>query len=464
MYYDRLRQTVKAYTKARQQMNAPRSSVIEHIAPCFVPVHDDITAGAHMIYNLPGGRGSGKSSFVSLEIVDGIMNDPTANAIVFRRYANTMRESVYSQIQWAIDELGCSALWRGSISPMVFTYLPTGQAIYFRGLDDPGKLKSIKPRHGRFAFCWFEEFSELSGPNMVRSVLQSVVRGGDGFRIFNSFNPPISRANWANKYVLNPDARALLFRSTYKDIPPEWLGEAFILEAERLQEVNERAYLHEYMGEPTGSGGEVFPNLEAREITDDEIQQMQYFYAGLDFGFSVDPCAFIVVAYDRKRQTVYLLDEIVKRGLTNSQLAEAIRAKGYTKPGYVSAFEPAFTASSEPGVYRASNRTAAPRPAMIICDSAEPKSIQDLRNAGLNAIPCKKYPGSVNYGIRWLQGKYIVIDPKRCPHSWEEFSSYEYMTTKDGEFLADVPDKNNHCIDGCRYSLDRLINDRRESA
>ena len=464
MYYDRLRQTVRAYTKARAQMNAPRSSVIDHIAPCYVPVHDDITAGAHMVYNLPGGRGSGKSSFISLEIVDGIMRDQTANAIVFRRYANTMRESVYSQIQWAIDELGCSALWRGSISPMVFTYIPTGQAIYFRGLDDPGKLKSIKPRHGRFAFVWFEEFSELAGPNMVRNVLQSVIRGGDEFTIFNSFNPPISRANWANKYVLNADPRALLFRSTYKDIPEMWLGEAFILEAERLQAVNKRAYLHEYMGEPTGSGGEVFPNLEAREITDAEIGQMQYYFAGLDFGFSVDPFAFVVLTYDRKRQTIYAIDEIYKRGMTNAAIAQAIKDKGrHLQPAVAPEYRTG-PGSGEPGVTVRYLYHAGPERQLIICDSAEPKSIADLRTAGLHTIPCNKYPGSVNYGIRWLQGRHIIIDPRRCPHTWEEFSSYEYMTTKDGEFLADVPDKNNHTIDAVRYAFDRLINDRRNSA
>lgn len=468
MYFDRLRQRVTTAAGARNA-KATRSPVTDHIAECYLPIHQDVKQGAHSIYHLPGGRGSAKSSFISLEIVDGIMDDPTANAIVFRRYANTLRESVFAQIQWAIDELGVYSLWRANVSPMAYTYIPTGQQIIFRGLDDAGKLKSIKPRHGRFAYVWFEEFSELNGVNQVRSVLQSVVRGGDGFRIFNSFNPPISRANWANKYVLIPDDRALLFRTTYKMIPPEWLGESFLLEAERLAEVNERAYQHEYLGEAIGSGGEVFPNLEAREITDDEVKQMQYFYAGLDFGFSVDPCAFIFMAYDSKKQTLYLLDEIYKRGLTNAQLADAIIEKGYTPTRYVSAFEPAYTVtgSGEPGVYRKTSTatsTAARALPLIICDSAEPKSIQDLRNAGLKVKGCTKYPGCVEYRIRWLQGKRIVIDPKRTPNAYKEFSEYEYQTTKDGEFLASVPDKNNHAIDAVSYGLDMLINNRHYSA
>lgn len=158
-------------------------NVAAHLAPVYLPLHADLMAGAHQYYNLPGGRGSAKSSFVSLEVVSGVMKDVTghSNAIVFRRTANTMRESVYSQIAWAIDTLDVGEFWRGSVSPMSYTYLPTGAQIIFRGLDDSGKLKSIKPKRGTFRFVWFEEFSELPGENFVRSVMQSVVRGGGGF-------------------------------------------------------------------------------------------------------------------------------------------------------------------------------------------------------------------------------------------------------------------------------------------
>ena len=456
MFYDRLKKSVRAYVRTKAQTDAQRRPISDHIAPAYMPLHEDVVAHAHESYFLPGGRGSGKSSYISLEVVDGIMKDSTANAIIFRKYGVTLRESVFSQIQWAIDELGASALWRANVSPMVYTYLPTGQQIYFRGLDDAGKLKSIKPRHGRFAFVWFEEFSELDGPNQVRSVLQSVVRGGNDFRIFASFNPPISQANWANKHVLIPNPRALTFKTDYRDMPPEWLGESFLLEAERLKEINPRAYEHEYLGTPTGTGGEVFPNIEPFEIEDADIEQMGYFYAGLDFGFSVDPAAFVVLSYDRRTGTIYIVDELYQRGLTNAQLADAIKAKGYMAAQYSSIFDPAISASSTTESSR--------KYVSIIADSAEPKSIQDMKNAGFTVFPCKKYHGSVIYGIRWLQSKRIIIDPRRCPHCWEESSSYEYMTTKDGEFLASVRDENNHCIDAVRYSLDRLINDRHESA
>ncbi len=450
MYYDGLKRRVKATAEARRNAHAPRISLVDCIAPAYLPLHEDVIAGAHSIYHLPGGRGSCKSSFVSLEMVDGIMNDPEANGIVFRRVGATMRESVFSQIAWAIDELGASGLWRGSVSPMQYVYLPTGQVITFRGLDAAEKIKSIKPRRGVYKYVWFEEFSELLGANQVRNVLQSVVRGGDGFRVFNSFNPPLSVNNWANKYVLEPDERAVTFRTTYLQVPRQWLGEAFIDEAERLREINETAYRHEYLGEATGSGGEVFPNIEAREITDEEIKQLQYQYNGLDWGFSVDPFAFVRVAYDRRTQTVFILDEMVARGKSNAEIADMVKAKGYH-----------LAAST---YYSPFGMGGGQEKQVVTCDSAEPKSINDLRGLGIKAMPCTKYPGSVAYGVKWLQSKRLVIDPKRTPNAFREFTGYEYVTTKDGEFTTDLPDKDNHTIDATRYALDRLINDGRNAA
>ena len=451
LYYDRLKQRVHTIVKAKQDATAAHNEITNCMAPCYVPLHQEVIDGTHTIFHLPGGRGSGKSSFVSLEVVDGVMNDPTANGIVFRKTAATMRESVFSQIAWAIDALGVSNLWRGNVSPMSFTYLPTGQQIFFRGLDDAGKLKSIRPRQGVFKFVWFEEFSELDGANQVRSVLQSVVRGGNEFRVFNSFNPPLSRNNWANKYILIPDDRATVFRTTYKDVPPEWLGEPFILEAERLEQINPNAYRNEYLGESVNTGGEVFPNVESREITDEEIQQMQYIYQGIDWGFSQDPLAFIRCSYNRKTQTVYILDEIVKRGCSNAEIADSIKAKGYDKSEEV-------YHSITMGIYSGNVKQA------IICDSEDPKSIADLCNLGIRAIGCKKYPGCVAYRIKWLQSKKIVIDPARTPNAHREFTEYEYQKTKDGEYLSSVPDKDNHCIDSLSYALDMLINSSKYSA
>lgn len=453
MYYDTLRRRVMAAKKYRQAMTTSRADILDSIAPAYIPLHDDIIRGDHSIYHLPGGRGSAKSSFVSLEIVDGMMKDPAANAVVFRRTAATLRDSCYSQIAWAIDELGASSLWRGNVSPMQFVYLPTGQTIIFRGIDDAGKLKSLKPRRGHFRFIWFEEFSEMQGANTVRNVLQSVMRGADDFICFNTFNPPISLNNWANKHILLPDDRATVFKTTYEMIPPEWLGSAFIAEAERLREINENAYRHEYLGEPVGTGGEVFPNLQAREITDAEIDQLQYIYSGCDFGFAQDPMAYIRAAYDEKHDTIFILDEIFKKHMSNKQLADEIKRRGYDSTGRYSHY-----ASPMMGF------TSSEIPATVICDCAEPKSIADLQNEGIKAIACRKFAGCVQYRVKWLQQRRIIIDPKRTPNAWREFSSYEYEVSKDGEILSDLPDRDNHTIDSLAYALDRIIYRRGVSA
>ena len=453
MYYDTLRRRVMAAKKYQQAMTTRRADILDSIAPAYIPLHDDIIRGDHSIYHLPGGRGSAKSSFVSLEIVDGMMKDPAANAVVFRRTAATLRDSCYSQIAWAIDELGASSLWRGNVSPMQYTYLPTGQQIIFRGVDDAGKLKSLKPRRGYFRFIWFEEFSEMQGANTVRNVLQSVMRGADDFICFNTFNPPISLNNWANKHILLPDDRATVFKTTYEMIPPEWLGSAFIAEAERLREINESAYRHEYLGEAIGTGGEVFPNLQAREITDAEIDQLQYIYSGCDFGFAQDPMAYIRAAYDEKHDTIYLIDEIYRKHMSNKQLADEIKRRGYDSTGRYSHY-----ASPMMGF------TSSEQPATVICDCAEPKSIADLQNEGIKAIACRKFAGCVQYRIKWLQQRRIIIDPKRTPNAWREFSSYEYEVSKDGEILSDLPDRDNHTIDSLAYALDRIIYRRGVSA
>ena len=453
---DKLEQRIAALEMAEKQRRdsmTTTATVEDFIAPVYLPLHEDIKAGQHRFYNLPGGRGSCKSSFVSLEIVDGIQGDSTgqSNAIVFRKVAGTMRDSVFSQIAWAIDMLGVSHLWKATVSPMMYEYRPTGAQILFRGLDDASKLKSIKPRRGVFRYVWFEEFSELRGPNFTRNVMQSVLRGqGPGAIVFRTFNPPLSSNNWANVFIREPDEKAVTLLTDYTMIPPDWLGESFLYEAERLRDVNPKAYEHEYLGVPTGAGGEVFPNLEIREITDEEIEQMGYFYQGLDFGFAVDPAAFLRVSYDRKSDTVFFVDEIYKRHLSNKQLAEEIKKRRYDRGGGE------YHSPILGGVYEEKQ--------LITADCAEPKSISDMQAEDLKCIPCHKEPGCVSYRVKWLQHRRIVIDPKRTPEAYREFVNYSYATDKDGNFLSELPDKDNHTIDACAYALDRFIYRRGVSA
>lgn len=260
----------------------------ELLAPVFAPVHTDIRRGGHAEYWLYGGRGSGKSSFVSIEIVLGMMKDPQANALVVRRVAKTLRQSVYEQLCWAIDRLGVDHLWARRLSPMELIYRPTGQRILFIGADDPQKSKGIKVSRGSFKFLWFEELAEFDGMGAVNTITASAVRG-DSAVTFYTYNPPASVANWVNEEALCIHEGRLSHKSSYLDIPPHWLGASFLSKADIMRRTNERAYRHMYLGEVTGTGGQVFENLELRTIPDGEISRLGAFYDGLDFGYYPDP-------------------------------------------------------------------------------------------------------------------------------------------------------------------------------
>lgn len=397
----------------------------EKIGPAFYDVARDVFRHGHTHYDFSGGRGSLKSSTVSVLVPLLLINNPGTHALVLRKVANTIRDSVYAQYIWAIGELGMAAYWEAKVSPMELIYKPTGQKIMFRGADDPMKIKSIKVPFGYIAVTHFEEKDQFAGRAEIRNILQSTMRGGSKYWNFESYNPPISRDNWANKDSLEERSDRLCHKSTYLEAPQEWLGEQFLAEAEHLKEVDERAYQHEYLGIPVGNGGNVFENIELREITDDEISHFDRIYQGVDWGYFPDPFAFIRLYYDKTRETIYLIDEIYQNKLSNAESAEMIKAKGYTD-------------------------------AYIICDSAEPKSIADFRAAGLPAKAAVKGPDSVSYGIKWLQRRKIVIDRKRTPNAYNEFVNYEYDTDRDGNFISGYPDENNHLLDCTRYAVEPI--------
>ena len=397
------------------------------IAPTFSTVHQDIKRHQHTHYWLKGGRGSTKSSFISVEILLGMMRDAGkgqyTNAIVLRRYGVTLRESVFEQIGWAINALGVAELWKSSVSPMSWTYLPTGQRIIFRGADEPTKVKSIKFAVGWAKYLWYEEVNEFEGAEKIRSINQSVLRGGADFFVFYSFNPPKAARNWVNQYVAIERDDTLVHHSTYLTVPPQWLGEQFIVEADHLKAVKPEAYRHEYLGEVTGTGGEVFSNITLRAITDEEISRFDNLRRGIDWGYAADPFAYNVCHYDKTRRRLYLFREIHKVKLSNRAAAELIK--------------------DEAGNSR------------ITCDSAEPKSIDEVRGYGLRVVGARKGPDSVEYGIKWLQDlEEIVIDPVRCPETAREFSGYELERDREGNFKAGYPDKDNHHIDAVRYACE----------
>ncbi len=402
------------------------------ISPAFVEALHKFEENIFTEYVFSGGRGSTKSSFISLKIIELIKNNPELNAVIVRQVANTLRDSVFAQIQWAIESLELTEEFKCTYSPLEITYKPTGQKIYFRGADEPTKLKGIKVKSGYLGILWFEELDQFKGPEAVRTIEQSVVRGGDKAYIFKSFNPPKTANNWANKYVKVPKKNRYFNHSNYTQVPKKWLGKAFIEEAEHLKEINLKSYEHEYLGIANGNGGNVFDNVIIREITDDEIDVFDRIYMGVDWGWFPDPWVWNKMYYNPSQNKLYIYDEARENKKSNKDTYEIlVNEKGVT-------------------------------PADIItCDSAEKKSIQDYKNYGLSARGARKGPGSVDYSMKWLVSlNEIVIDNIRCPYTATEFLEYEYERTKDGEVISGYPDKENHHIDAVRYALEHIINNK----
>lgn len=404
------------------------------IAPAFANTVFDIEDKCHKEYVLYGGRGSTKSSFVGLEIINLIKKNPSMHALACRKVENTLRDSVYNQIKWAIDALGVNDEFNCKLSPLEIEYKPTGQRIYFRGCDDPTKIKSIKPPFGYIGILWFEELDQFNGAEQVRSIEQSAIRGGDDAYIFKTFNPPKTANNWANKYIKIPKENQYQLHSTYEQVPVKWLGKAFIEEAEHLKNVNPTAYEHEYGGVANGNGGNVFDNVEIRTITDDEIANFDRLYFGVDFGWYPDCWAFTKVHYDAARRTLYILEESRENKKSNRETYDIMVNKHHITPND-----------------------------KVVCDSAEPKSIEDYRSYGLYARGAIKGPGSVEYSMKWLQSlNKIVIDNTRTPGAATEFLDYEYERDKEGNVITGYPDKNNHSIDSVRYAMNDVWKRRGE--
>ena len=416
-------------------------SIQDLIIPMYDDVLEDVLSHGHVHYVGAGGRGSTKSSFfggICIPLI--IVNFPDVNAVCFRKVGNTIQNSIYSQVTWGIYQLGLESLFhipKTYSNPII--YKPTGQKIMFMGMDDPNKVKSIKVATGYIGVTWWEELDQFAGEAELRKVLQSTMRGGELFWDFRTFNPPISRNNWANEYAEQAENKAntLVVRNTYKDVPVSWLGEQFIEEAEDLKATNERAYVHEYLGVPTGTGGDVFPNVE--EFDSDRLVEIgnakvplsatfDQIYKGIDWGFAKDPFRFVRMHFDAKHLDLYIFREYSTLKTRNAEVFEKL----YDELKLVNRNE------------------------QVIADSAEEKSVADFKAYGAFIRPASKGPESVRYGIKWLQGlRHIYIDKKYCPETYREFVNYEYEQDKDGNFISAYPDKDNHSIDAVRYALQK---------
>lgn len=404
------------------------------IASQFCDINRAIDDREYREFYLEGGRGSTKSSFISEKIIELMENNPRMCAVVLRKVKDTLKDSVFAQLEWAIDTLsetypGLKDRYKLTKSPLEITNTKTGQVIYFRGADDYGKIKSLKtPKDMYVGITWYEEFDQFAGMMEVRKINQSLIRGGDDFVQFYSYNTPASSQHFVNIEKIIPKESRLVHLSDYRTVPKKWLGQAFIDEAEFLKDVNEKLYQNEYLGLMTGVGGNVFENIELREITDKEINTFDYIYQGIDWGYFPDIFAWTKSCYNPSKKVLYIFDEFGVNKMSNEDTWNYLKnEKGVTEDD------------------------------LIIADSAEPKSIGDFRMYGACIRGAEKGPGSVDYSMKWLSSlAKIVIDPKRCPISAQEFSTYEYQQDKDGNYISGYVDANNHMIDSIRYALNQV--------
>jgi len=414
-------------------------NVADIVAEHFDPVFDEIMTHARSEFWLKGGRGSTKSSFVSIAIVMLMLANRDANAVIVRRYGATLRDSVFNQMLWAVSMLGLESWFRVTKNPMELTYTPTGQRIVFRGLDDPLKMKGVKFTHGYCAIQWFEEIDQIENWDKVSSALRSFRRGGDRFWTFYSYNPPRVAWSWVNEKAIEMQSKptCLVDHSTYLDVLEgghlDWLGEQFVEDAEYERERNPQHYQWEFLGEVTGTGGSVFENLKAVTLSDEQIATFDNHRNGVDWGWFPDPWRFVRCEWQPGNARLIIFDEATANKRTPQETAQIIRAK--------------LTYPTRPGMRPVYHQER------VLCDDANPGDIRVYADEGIKAYSAEK--GNMRHAsYLWLAGlREIWIDPERCPLAWREFSLCEYAKDRDGNYVDDFPDGNDHSIDAVRYAM-----------
>lgn len=382
-----------------------------------------------------GGRGSKKSCTAALWLIYNIMKLPQSNALVIRRFDVLNRNSTYSQLLWAINRLQVRHLWQAKVSPLELIYLPTGQKILFRGLDNPESVTSITVENGYLCWVWIEEAFQISSEEAFNKIDLSI-RGEMPDHLFKQFTftfNPWSENTWLKRrfFDVKYDPDILAITTTY--LCNEFLDEADLRVFEKMKESNPRRYRIEGLGEWGIAEGLVYNNWKEMEFDINYLWRQEdkngnpiYLpYNGLDFGFTNDPTAFIAIAANEKEKQLYLYDEFYKRGMTNNDIADTLKYKGFQK-------------------------------ARIIADSAEPKSIAELRRLGINRIfPALKGPDSVRNGIQKLQDYEIIVHP-RCSNAIVEFNNYVWDKDQNDRVLNKPIDDYNHIMDAMRYATEKL--------
>ncbi|MCY8061610.1 PBSX family phage terminase large subunit [Bacillus spizizenii] len=375
-----------------------------------------------------GGRGSKKSTTTALNIIYRMMQFPQANTLVVRKVFKDHKDSTYAQLKWAIRHLKVEHLWEWTKSPLEIRYKPTGQKILFRGLDDPMSVTSITVDVGYLCWAWFEEAYQILNEDDFNKVDMSI-RGelppGYFKQITLSFNP-WNEKHWLKRRFFDvQDNNILALTTNYKC--NEFLGDDDRQLFDWMKKNNLRRYKIEGLGEWGIAEGAIFTNWREFAFDRFEIAKREGIKSafGLDFGFTTDPSALACSLVDIKNRELYIFDEMYKPGLLNNEIAETITDMGYRKE-------------------------------LIIADSAEQKSIAELRKYGLKKIkPAEKGPDSIKAGIQFLQQFTIFIHPK-CSNAAMEFSNYVWDKNKDGKLINKPVDEYNHFIDALRYSMEPI--------
>jgi len=401
------------------------------IAPVFYPIHRRIRLKATVSIWLKGGRGSTKSSFAAIQIILGMIEDPDANALVVRKVGETIRTSVLETLLWAISMLKVDAFFSHTKSPPEITYLPTGQKIIMKGLDNPLKLKSINVKQGYFKFLWFEEAAEFYGMDEIRNVQQSVLRGGDKFVEFITYNPPNDPAAWVNKECENKAyGDRIVHHSTYLDVPPEWLGQKFIADAEALKKSDRMKYDHEYMGEAVGRAEQIVFHGKWKELDFEtpaltELYQTRFFF-GADWGFANDPTTLVrmYIMLENGQKNLYIDYEAGGVGVELDDIGTMFRSVPESKRW------------------------------KIYGDCSRPETISHVSKQGFNVEGAPKWKGSVEDGVEYLRSFNNIFVHPRCVKTIEELTKYSYKVDKNTqEILPVIIDNWNHYIDATRYAL-----------
>jgi PBSX family phage terminase large subunit len=397
------------------------------ILPSFYDYWHEWRDGDHTFHVMKGGRNSGKSTSISQRIIMDLIELPV-NVLCMRKVYDTIQGSMYEQLKSAINLLGVEEYFAYAKAPLRITYTPRGNYIVFRGADDPQKLKSIKTSNFPIARAWIEELTEFKVEEDLQVIIDSILREklpeGLTYKIAYSYNPPKRKQHWVNKKYESHiiPANTYVHHSSYTENP--FLSAQTLAEIEEVKAKSEPKYRWLYLGEPSGGGVVPFDNLSFRKITNEEIEHFDNIKQGIDWGYAVDPAAFVRLHYDKTRRRIYFLDEIYGVKMSNREIAAIMKERKYDR-------------------------------VEAVADSAEPKSISELRDYGINVSGAIKGEGSVEYGEKWLDDlEEIVIDPSRTPNIAREFENIDYQVDKDGNLKAKLEDKDNHTIDGTRYACE----------